>query len=356
MKILIYNWRDFRHPQAGGAETFLHEQAKLWANQGHKVTWITSKPNQAPSRETYDNIDFIRKGGKTTLYLLSPFMGMKERKEADIIIDAENGFPFFTPLFSRKKHALLIHHIHKDVWFKEFNFPIAHIGYILENHIMPFVYRNSHIITVSPSSKNEIEKLMPNSKISIVYNAISKDYKPGKKASKPELIFLGRLKKYKSIDVLLKAVSLIDKNLIVHIVGRGDDESRLKKIVSELKLKKVIFHGFVSEKEKARLMQRAWIGINPSFVEGWSITNVELNACGTPVIGSNVHGIKDSIIDSKTGYLFPYGEHKALADKITLLLKNKILRKRIEKNAINWAKKFSWESSANRFLDILKNI
>ena len=121
--------------------------------------------------------------------------------------------------------------------------------------------------------------------------------------------------------------------------------------VSFAKLKNVKFWGFVSEKKKIELMQKSWFAINPSFVEGWSITNIEANACGTPVIGSNVHGIKDSIIDKKTGFLFEYGNEKELSEKIKLLLKDAKLRKKMEKEAIKWSKNFSWEKSAQKFIN-----
>ena len=102
-------------------------------------------------------------------------------------------------------------------------------------------------------------------------------------------------------------------------------------------------------------MQRAWLAVNPSFVEGWSITNIEANACGTLVIGSRVNGIKDSIIDGKTGILFEYGNEKELAENIKNLLKNNSLRRKMEKESIKWAKNFSWDKSAENTLKILKS-
>ena len=354
MKIGIFNWRDLKHPQGGGAEVYLHEQAKIWAEHGHEVKWFCARVEGAPSEEIIDGIKFIRRGSKLGIYFFAPIFYFKEMKDCDVIIDAENGIPFFSPFFSRKKKNLLIHHIHKDVWFKEFNFPLSWIGYFLETKLMPLSYKNIPIVTVSQSSEAEIKKLMPKNNVKIIYNAISQKFKPGRKTKKPEIIFVGRLKRYKSIDVLLKATALIDKNLRLNITGRGDDELRLKKIAKDLGLKNTHFLGFISEKEKIRKIQRAWFAVNPSFVEGWSITNIEANACGTPVIGSNVRGVRDSIIDKKTGILFEYGNEKELAKKMKLMLENDLLRKKMEKEAIKWSKNFSWKKSAMEFLKILK--
>jgi len=357
MKIAVFNWRDLKHKQAGGAELYLHEQAKIWVRKGHRVKWFASSVENCPAREKIDGIEFIRSGGRVGMYLTAPKIYRYEMRDCDVIIDAENGIPLFTPLFSRKKRVLLIHHIHRDVWFKgDENLLVSLAGYFLETKVMPKLYKNTRIVAVSPSSKEEILKLMPGSKIDIIYNAISKKYVPMKKAKKPELIFLGRLKRYKSIDVLLRALALVDRDLTLNIVGRGDDEPRLKKISKELGLKNVNFMGFVSDKEKIEKLQQAWFMVNPSFVEGWSITNIEANACGTPVIGSDVHGIRDSIIEGKTGFLFDYGDEKGLAKKIKFLLENDKRRKEISKEAIKWSKNFSWEKSANEFLKILGDI
>ncbi len=355
MKIAIFNWRDLKHLQGGGAELYLHEQAKRWVKKGHKVVWLTSDVKNSKKHEIIDGINFIRGGGRLSIYFLAALNYFKHARDCDVVIDAENGIPFFTPLYLRKRKILLIHHIHKNVWFKEFKFPISKIGHFLETKVMPKAYRKTKIVTVSESSKKDIKDLMPKNNIDIVYNAISNMYKPGKKSKTPELVFVGRIKKYKSIDVLLRAISTFDKNLKVNIIGRGDDEERLKKISRDFGLKNVVFHGFVSDEKKLELLQKAWLAVNPSFIEGWSITNIEANACGTLVIGSNVPGIRDSIIDNKTGMLFKYGDYKELGEKIKILLDNKKLRVKMEKEALLWAKNFSWDKSADKFLDILKS-
>jgi glycosyltransferase involved in cell wall biosynthesis len=354
MNILIFNWRDIKNSSAGGAEFYLHEQAKIWAKQGNEINWICGGWTGCLKNEIVDGVNIRRIGGEFTQYMLAPFEYIKLKNKADVIIDAENGIPFFTPLYSKKKIILLIHHIHRDVWFKEKKFPISWIGNFLETKIMPFIYKNKRIVTVSPSSLEEINKIMKNNSVDVVYNAISDKCYDTKKKGGQNIIFVGRIKKYKSIDVLLKAVSRIDKNLIVNIVGRGDDELRLKNITKLLGLKNVRFWGFVEESEKIKLLQNATLAVNPSFVEGWSITNIEANACGTIVIGSNVNGIKDSIIDKKTGLLFKYGDEKELAEKISSLLGDRRLREKMEAEAIRRAKNFSWTASAEKFLSILK--
>jgi len=69
MNILIYNWRDIKNPDAGGAEVFTHEIFKRIAKRRHNVTWFTSSFPNCEKEEIIDGIKIIRCGGKYTVYL-----------------------------------------------------------------------------------------------------------------------------------------------------------------------------------------------------------------------------------------------------------------------------------------------
>lgn len=354
MHIVIFNWRDMKHEQAGGAEAYLHHQAVFWAKKGHRVDWVTSKVKGHPRYEVVDGLHVYRNGGIYTLYPCAVMRYLK-LKRPDVVIDALNGVPFWTPLFVRVPRVLLIHHISTDIWLREFPKLVARFGIWLETWLMPRVYRKDPIITVSESSKKMIKQLFYENPVTVVHNAINSRFCPGEKASTPEIIYCGRLKKYKSIDVLLDAFSrLTNLNCTLHIVGRGDDEERLKRRARQLDLKNVIFHGFVSEDEKMRLLQRAWIAVNPSKMEGWGITNVEANVCGTPVVGADVPGIRDSIEDGESGVLVPYGDVNVLAGVLCKFLRDDAYRTFLSRGAVEWAKNFSWEVSSSKFMNVLK--
>jgi len=358
MKILIFNWRDIKNPQAGGSEIYFHEIAKRWAEKGNKVTWITSCWRGCKKEEIVDGIRIIRAGGRFSVYLLAPFACIKEKP--DIIIDVENGIPFFTPLFTRRKKILHIHHMHRRVWFKELPWPLATSGWLLETKIMPLVYRNSNTITISKSSSDEIKQAGFSKTPEIVNPGASmQGHKKFQKSKKPSVLFLNRIKKYKGIGVLLKAIKALKASRVepeVLIAGIGDDLRRMKEYALQNNLANVKFIGKISEEKKAELMQKAWIFVNPSFKEGWGIVNIEANYFGTVVIGSDVCGIKDSIVNGKTGLLFEYGNYKELAGKILLLIKDEKLRAKMEKEAVKWAKKFSWDKSAKEYLNALKEV
>jgi len=356
MKIVILNWRCIKNPDMGGSEIYFYELAKRWVKNGNQVNWFSPMFKNSLKEEEIDGIKFIRGGRKYTGYIYSMFNYLKSSKDFDIVIDVENGIPFFSPLYIKNKKVFLhIHHIHKDVWFKQMPLPIALIGYILETKFMPLVYKNKQIITLSKSSydeiiKEKISKLEPK----IINPGIEfYKHKKAQKSKNPTILFLNRIKKYKGIDTLLKATKeLKNNNIIFWIAGDGDYLEKSKRYIKYNNLNNVILFGRISEEKKCELMQKAWIFVNPSYKEGWGIVNIEANYFGTPVIGSNVQGIKDSVIDGKTGLLFEYGNHKDLIKKINQLLNNRKELNNMSKNAKKWAKNFNWDKKAKEYLNI----
>jgi len=358
MNILIFNWRDIKNPLAGGSEIYFHELAKRWALQGNKVTIICSGWRGCKKDEIIDGIKIVRVGNDRTLYFLAPFSYWKLKIKPDLVIDVENGIPFFSPLFAKAKKFLHIHHVHKDIWFKELTIPLALLGRFLETKIMPLIYSKVGVITLSKSSKFEIEKEGLGKVIGIVNPGISfAKYKKFGRSENPSILFLNRIKKYKGLDVLLRAVEdLKRQNLIpdVWVAGNGSELKIMKNYATKHNLSNVKFFGRISEEKKQELMQKAWIFVNPSFKEGWGIVNIEANYFGTPIIGSDVGGIRDSVINGKTGLLFEYGNSEDLKKKIKLLLKNKKIRDRMSKNAKIFARKFDWNIKAKQYLNLLE--
>src|SRR3989344_8216888 len=216
MRILIFSWRCMKHPDAGGSELYFHELAKRWIKNGHKVTWFAPKFPGSRIEEIVDGIRIIRSGGKFSVYLSAFFnyVSGKLGKNYNVIIDVENGVPFFTPLYVGTKNIFLhVHHLHKDVWAREFDFPTSWIGRFLEIRLMPLVYKNKRCVTLSESSAKELlEENIVRRKPSIVNPGI--EFVKTKKFAKseiPAVLLLNRIKKYKGIDVFLRAVEILNE-------------------------------------------------------------------------------------------------------------------------------------------------
>lgn len=358
--ILVFNWRDTRHSQAGGAEVYIHELAKRWVTQGHHVTLFCGNDGLNKRYEVVDGIRIIRRGGFFFVYIWAFLYYLKHfRRKFDVIIDCQNGIPFFTPLYVKESVYCVMHHVHQDVFSQYLSKPFAMIARYLEKDLMPSVYKNMKFISVSESTKAEMIELGISPKnIEIVHNGVDLDkLNPGKKTKEPTILYLGRLKAYKSIDILLEAFKKVyeqNKNVTLIIAGTGDEELKLKKKALELGINdKVNFKGRVSDKEKINLLQESWVLVNPSFKEGWGITTIEANACGTPVVASNVPGLRESVKDQETGILVEYGNSEKLASAIELLIDNQSTREEMITSAINWANNFDWNISAEKGLRLI---
>jgi glycosyltransferase involved in cell wall biosynthesis len=362
--ILIFNWRDSQHVWAGGAEVYIQELAKRFVKNGTKVTIFCGNDGHGSADQEINGVEVIRRGGTYTVYIWAFFYYIFVfRDKYSLIVDCENGIPFFTPFYVRRPVVLLIHHVHQAVFREHLPFPLSWIAATLESRIMPAVYHNKPVITVSESSKEEIVKLgfSKNSNIEIVYNGIENAmFSPAKKTPYPSFVFVGRLKPYKNIDVCIKAFSQIvrkHERAILHIVGQGESQHMLQQLTIRLGLADhVIFHGWISEQKKARLLAQSWTMIQPSQVEGWGITVIEANASGTPVIASNVNGLKDSVVDGQTGILVEPRDVSNLAWAMQKLITDTSLRLTMSMNAYAWSKKFTWDKSARSFISVLNSI
>ncbi|NTW45461.1 MAG: glycosyltransferase [Candidatus Moranbacteria bacterium] len=360
--ILILNWRDMRHDFAGGAEVYIEELARQWAAQGNRVTLFCGNDGKSPRSEIVNGVEIIRRGGFYLVYFWAfVYYLFRFRGRYDIVVDCHNGIPFFAPLYVRHPRVIcLMHHVHQEVFRHSLPAPLAAFASFLEKGLMPPVYRNVRFITVSESSKSEMAALGLGERggIHVIHPGIHVgDFAPGKKAEHPMVLYLGRLKAYKSVDVLLRAFQTVcerhpDAELV--IAGDGEERRYLERLAADLRIgDRVRFLGRVSEESKRELLCKAWVAVNPSFMEGWGIVVIEANACGTPVIASDIPGLRDSVRDAATGYLVKYGDSAAFAEKISEVIRNVRLRENLGKNAREWAEGFDWRKSGEAFVSLI---
>uniref|UniRef100_A0A7C4XSS3 Glycosyltransferase n=1 Tax=candidate division WWE3 bacterium TaxID=2053526 RepID=A0A7C4XSS3_UNCKA len=369
LRILIFNWRDTKHIWSGGAEVYLNELSKEFISKGHQVTLFCSNDNHNPPYEEIDGIKIVRKGGFMTVYAWAVlFYLFKFRGNHDVIIDSENGIPFFTPLYAKEPVIGLIHHVHQDIILKELNvawylLPLALAAKILETRVMPKAYRNSLMITVSESSRKDMERIgfADKTRVEIINPGVELEkFKTAEKTPDPTILYLGRLKSYKSIDTAIKAMKTVVElfpNAKLKIAGFGEDRPELEKLTKNLKIEEnVEFLGKVPEEEKVKLLAESWVLVYPSAWEGWGITAIEANASGTPVVASNVPGLRDSVSNPHSGYLVEYKNPNHFAEKICKILEDTNLRESLNKTSLEWAQNYTWKKSANKLLELIKEI
>lgn len=365
MNILIINWQDIKNEYAGGAEVHLFEIFKRIAKQGHNVTLLCCKTKSLQNHEVIDGINVIRIANRYLFNWFVPFFYRKllKKENYDIVIDDINKIPFFTPLFVKKPLLCISHHFFGKSIFKQTN-PIVGLYVYFSELLMDLVYKKQRFAVVSESTLEEfIRRGYPRENFTIIYNALDESKFPFQVTEKnpyPTITYFGRLKKYKSIEQLFYAFLKVREELSnaqIYIIGRGDYEEELRNLAKKLGIfDSVTFWGFVDEEKKVELLSKSHCVVNTSIKEGWGITNIESNACGTLVISADVPGLRDSVRDGFSGLLYQYGNIDDLAKKILIVLKDKQLQAKLSQGAIDWAKNFSWEMSAKRMLELIQSV
>lgn len=362
LKILILNWRDTKHLWAGGAEVYLHELAKRWVEAGHEVTLFCGNDKKQPRYQVIDGVKIVRRGGFYTVYIWAfLYYLFRFRNHIDVVIESENGVPFFTPLYVRKPKFLIAYHVHQEVFRKYLTLPLSAIARFAESTLMPLVYQNQKVITISHSSKEDFKNLgfTNEENIEVVIPGVdTKKYKTQPKTDYPSFIYLGRHKPYKNIDIAIKAFAKLLGNRPqsrLTIAGEGESTQDLVNLTSKLKIQKnVDFVGKVSEQEKARLFAQSWAALQPSSIEGWGLTVIEANASGTPVIASNARGLRESIVHGETGLLTATQDANAMAEAMNWITAYPAQRLALSRQAHVWSRQFHWDIKADEFLKIVQ--
>ncbi|WP_276650822.1 glycosyltransferase family 4 protein [Corynebacterium vitaeruminis] len=364
MKVLLLCWRDTTHPQGGGSERYLERVAEHLVRQGHEVVYRTASYTDAPRRSMREGVRYSRSGGKLTVYpkaalaMLAGRLHLGTLAGVDVVVDTQNGIPFFARWFSGRPTVLLTHHCHREQWPVAGPF-LARLGWWLESKVSPRAYRGAPYVTVSEPSKQELVRLGVRDKdITIIRNGVDAPptYVPRlADDGLTHLVTLSRLVPHKQIEHAIDVVRDLD-GVVLDIIGSGWWEDRLREYAAEVgATKKIVFHGQVAEDHKHALLEVAALHLMPSRKEGWGLAVIEAAQHGVPTIGyRSSGGLNDSVRDGETGLLVDSPEE--MREKVVALLADAKARQRLGSAAKLRAAEFSWEDTGARFEELLQRL
>ena len=366
MKILALNWNDLKNPFGGGAEVHLEELLRRLVSYGHEVTLFCSGFENCLDEEIIEGVRIIRRGNRYNFNLIAPFHLRKlvKQEHFDILVEDINKIPFYTPLFLNIKTLVVVPHLFATTVFHETNFILATYIYLAEKPLVS-LYKGRHYNVISESTAEDMyARGVPQDDVSIIHCGINRTLyahdSTVQKYKKPSVLYLGRIKKYKSVQHLISAFRIVKEKLpdaSLTIVGDGDYVDELKALTSQLQLEdSVLFTGYVSSEEKVERLRKSHVAVLPSLKEGWGLTNIEANSVGTTVVAANSPGLRDSVKNNETGFLYEYGNVEELAEKLLIILTDESKRKELEQNGLLWAEKFNWDSAAKKFEQLILKV
>ncbi len=229
--------------------------------------------------------------------------------------------------------------------------------HVCQNFISWALAHSDQIIAVSQESANDLAKIVPSGRVTILANAIDlswlKTDPEGKVDDKIRLLFVGAVGKLKGEEDLVAALALLrDRNVNFKASFVGYGAERLTTICEHLGVLDMIEHlGPVSLNDRAKVFSRADIFVLPTYAEAMPVSVIEAMAAGLPVITTPIGGIPEIIEHEKEGLLFACGDIRAMADHIMRLAVDEELRARIGQKA---RKRVAEQMDFGRYIDRLE--
>ncbi len=354
--VLVLNWRDGKHPEAGGSEVYVEKICHGLVARGARVTMIGPRYPGAARREVVDGIEHRRYGGRLIIYLLVPLLALFRRlPRHDVAIEIQNGVPFLASAYLHRPVVVLVHHVHREQWPILFSPMVARFGWWLESRVAPYVGRRSPYVTVSEATRTELVELgVDRDRIRVIRNGTPErgDLVDVSRTEHPSLVVLGRLVPHKRVEIAIEALATLTPkfpDLELTVVGEGWWHSHLVEHTRGLGLAdRVHFTGHVSDDEKHEHLARAWVSAVPSIKEGWGLVIVEAGLHQTPTVAfRSAGGVQESLLDGETGLLVD--DESAYPQALGLLLGDEALRERFGVMAEKHARSFTWSASQKAF-------
>ncbi len=354
LRVLLLSWRDKDHPEAGGAEAFLENVSRELQARGHDVTVFTARVRRRRRRiprPTAGPSSAAAAGTPSTCHGLLHLL--RHGGRYDVVVDVQNGVPFWAPLVARQPVVNVVHHVHRELWPEVFGPVRARFGWWLESWLAPRVYRRSRYVVVSRSTRDELVGLgVEPGAVTVVYSG--REPSPAlehiPRTPCPSLVVLGRLVPHKRVELALRAVAELrarHPGLHLTVVGHGYWQEALHAEVARLGIEDAVtFTGFASDELKHRVLAESWLNLLPSLKEGWGLAIVEAGAHGTPSVAfTSAGGTTESVLDGKTGRLVD--DDDDFLSTVSELIDDTTARAALGSAAREHAAGFTWESTAD---------
>jgi glycosyltransferase involved in cell wall biosynthesis len=369
MRILFLAFRDPKNPHNGGGDIYINELAKGCVEQGHFVTFLSSRFKGSKPEEKVANLQVLRRGSKFTMFLTIFILYFSNlRGKYDLVVEEIIGgprIPFFASLYMKEKIVGIIQQKHSILFREQFSLPVASFFSFLERLMVVF-YRKNPVIVNSYKTKEDLRAIGYNSKnMHVVYPGLPKHFFEclggDFSTRKSRVLCLTKIRSYKRIDLAIDAMKKVHEILPeseLIIAGKTNEvdpkyEFELRKKILDFGIKGIHFEKDISEQRKIELLCSSRVLVLPSTLEGFGIVVIEANACGTPAITSDR---VPAAANGKNAIVTPYSDVDSISNAIITLLSEEEKWRQLSEGSIRWAKQFAWSNSVNQFISVIESI
>jgi glycosyltransferase involved in cell wall biosynthesis len=357
--VAFFSWRDTRNPEGGGAERYLEKMAAGLVARGAHVTILCAAHAAAPPDETIDGVRFLRRGTKMSVYKEGvSALARRELGDVDLVVDVQNGLPFFTRAVTRKPVVVLVHHVHREQWPVVYPGVIGRVGWWVEHSLAPRLYRRCQYVAVSGATRSELISLgVDRDRIAVVHNGTDPVVSTNVgKSAHPTIAVVGRLVPHKQVEHAIDAALGLRKHhpdLRLHVVGSGWWEAELHEYAARRGAgETVVFEGHATERRKHEIYEQAWLLALPSLKEGWGLVVGEAGMHLTPTVAyASAGGTRESIAHDRSGLLVDTAEEFTAA--VERLVVDEDLRLRLGRGAEQMSHQFTWGHAQESFAHVV---
>jgi glycosyltransferase involved in cell wall biosynthesis len=267
----------------------------------------------------------------------------------DALVEIWNGVPWFSPVWCRKPHITVLHHVHGPMWDQIMPGPLAAFGRVLEARIAPPFYRRGLTVTPSEATREELLELgFRADRVRAFPNGVDAFFAPGRERTPhPSILAVGRLAPVKRFELVIDAAIEARRRvpaLTATIIGEGPVRGALQQRIDAAGATDWIhIRGRLDRRALVAEYQRAWLVVSGSLAEGWGLSLTEGAACGTPAVATDIRGHRSSVVDGVTGVLV---EPSQLGTTIADVLTDDRRREALGAAALARARTLTWDASA----------
>ncbi len=362
LRVAIVNWRDPWHPSAGGAEQYAWQMAVGLLARGARVRYLTARAPGQSRRECRDGVDIVRTGSRLSVYPRALGWLAAHRWSFDVVIDCQNGIPFFTPWVLPRRVPVLcvMHHVHDAQFGVHFSPLMAAIGRFLEGPVARRAYRRHACVAVSQSTVTAMrERLCWTGPIDVIPNGLTADCfegpDPERQADSMVLTWVGRLVAHKRVERVLDIAERLRDRAVIEVIGRGPAETSLAAEITARGLAdRVRLRGFLPEADKQAAVAGSLLHLSTSQGEGWGLCVLEAAALGVPTVAYDVDGLRDAVRHRETGWLVRPDERiEDVTERAIKELSDPVRRAEITAACRRWAGQFDWDHSAAQLAELI---